>query len=84
MEAVADAHVVSVHAYGRKGPYDWYAMDYVDGLDLLDIKHQLSRPMDGISIVPALEGFMQERAEPMGFLFRTKRSWMTHQYKLIS
>ena len=27
---------------------------------------------------------MQERAEPMGFLFRTKRSWMTHQYKLIS
>ena len=53
-------------------------------LDLLDIKHQLARPMDGMSIVTALDGFMHEREKPMGFLFRSKRSWMTHQYKLIS
>ena len=53
-------------------------------LDMLNIKHQLSRPMDGMSIVPVLAKTVTERMKPMGFLFRNKMSWVTHQHKLIS
>ena len=53
-------------------------------LDFLDIRHQLSRPIDGISLKPAINGEIQERSKPMGFLFAQKRSWVTNRYKLIS
>ena len=53
-------------------------------LDMLEISHHLNRPMDGISIKEAIMGTQHERAKPIGFLFRNKMSWMTHQYKLIS
>jgi arylsulfatase A-like enzyme len=53
-------------------------------LDLLDIDHKLSRPMDGTSVKEAIAGTVKEREKPMGFLFRDKSSWVTHQYKLIS
>ncbi|MGE0709041.1 MAG: serine/threonine-protein kinase [Planctomycetota bacterium] len=39
LRRLAHPNVVRVHAYGRKGPFDWYAMDYVEGDDL---KHVLS------------------------------------------
>lgn len=53
-------------------------------LDMLDIDHQLSRPMDGVSVKEAIAGTAKEREKPMGFLFGPKSSWVTHQYKLIS
>lgn len=53
-------------------------------LDFLSIRHQLNRPMDGISMKPTMQGKETQRAQPIGFLFRNKMSWMTHQYKLIS
>jgi hypothetical protein len=30
-------HIVAVHDYGRQDPFDWYAMDYVAGLDFEQI-----------------------------------------------
>jgi serine/threonine protein kinase len=27
-------NVVRVYSYGRKGPFDWYSMDYVEGIEL--------------------------------------------------
>jgi len=53
-------------------------------LDMLSISHHLSRPMDGISTKAAIEGNIVERSKPIGFLFRDKRSWVTHKHKLIS
>jgi len=53
-------------------------------LDLLNIKHKLSRPIDGTSIKSAIEGEINERKKPMGFLFAQRRSWVTQRYKLIS
>jgi serine/threonine protein kinase len=37
-------NVVSVHTQGRKGPFDWYAMDFVEGLELQD--HLRERRLD--------------------------------------
>lgn len=53
-------------------------------LDMLGINHQLARPIDGTSVKTAINGESTERKKPMGFLFGKKRSWVTHQYKLIS
>lgn len=53
-------------------------------LDMLGINHQLARPIDGASVKLAINGESTERNKPMGFLFGPKRSWVTHQYKLIS
>ena len=53
-------------------------------LDQLEIKHKLSRPMDGTSVKGAIESLVTNRKKPMGFLFGPKRSWVTHQHKLIS
>jgi arylsulfatase A-like enzyme len=53
-------------------------------LDMLSISHVLHRPIDGMSIKGAIDGAISERTKPIGFLFREKMSWMTHQYKLIS
>jgi len=59
--------------------------DYMPSiLDMVSIDHHLSRPMDGISVVPAINGDVMERDRAMGFLFGPKMSWVTHKYKLIS
>jgi arylsulfatase A-like enzyme len=53
-------------------------------LDMLGISHHLARPMDGASVIGVFEGEEVKRTKPMGFLFGAKRSWVTHEYKLIS
>ena len=53
-------------------------------LDMLGISHHLARPMDGASVISVFEGEEAQRTKPMGFLFGAKRSWVTHEYKLIS
>lgn len=44
------------------------------------------KPLDGISLRPAIEGTATERTRPIGFLFRNtgNRSWVTQRYKLVS
>jgi tRNA A-37 threonylcarbamoyl transferase component Bud32 len=34
MQRLKHPNVVSVHGYGRDGPFDWYVMDYIEGKDL--------------------------------------------------
>ena len=52
-------------------------------LDILDIEYPHRRPLDGISILEALEGNENERHLPIGFICTPKISWVTNRYKLI-
>lgn len=49
------------------------------GIELSD-----DRPIDGISLLPMLEGKQTERQKPIGFQTRGSAVWMTQQYKLHS
>lgn len=42
-----------------------------------------SQPQDGIDILPAIDGTMNYRKEPIGFAYEKKAVWMTQQYKLV-
>lgn len=53
-------------------------------IDMLNIKHNLARRMDGISLKKIIRGDQKERGESIGFLYRDKMSWVSDQYKLIS
>ena len=53
-------------------------------MDMISIKHNLVRPMDGISLKAIIDGDQKERGESIGFLFREKMSWVNDRYKLIS
>lgn len=53
-------------------------------LDMISVKHNLLRPMDGISLEAIISGSQKERGESIGFLFGEKMSWVSDQYKLIS
>jgi len=52
-------------------------------LDILDLDYPDERPVDGVSILGALQGRDKERQAPIGFICRPKISWVTHRYKLI-
>ena len=54
-------------------------------MDLLDMQYPDSdRPLDGISLAPALMGKEMQRNSPIGFQHRNGRiSWVTDQYKLV-
>jgi len=53
-------------------------------IDFLGIDYPDDRPLDGVSLVPALTNRAVERTKPIGFIFRTKTSWVTDRFKLIS
>ncbi|MGC6431002.1 MAG: sulfatase [Jejuia sp.] len=53
-------------------------------LDILQLDFPDNRPIDGMSILPALKGQDIERTKPIGFIFRGQQSWADNQYKLIS
>lgn len=53
-------------------------------LDMISIKHNLLRPIDGISLKRIITGDQKERGKSIGFLFREKMSWVNDRYKLIS
>jgi arylsulfatase len=52
-------------------------------LDLLEIKYPDSRPVDGMSVVDAINGEITKREKPIGFICKPKMSWVTNQYKLV-
>jgi arylsulfatase A-like enzyme len=52
-------------------------------LDILSINYPDNRPLDGMSIIEAINGKITEREKPIGFICRPKVSWVTNQYKLI-
>lgn len=70
---------------GQKTDFPAFTSDYLPTvLDLLQINYPDNRPLDGISLKDLLNGNDADRETPMGFLFREKMSWVTHEYKLIS
>ena len=61
-----------------------YLPSIVDLLGLTYIDYPHIRPLDGISLAPVWEEGLTRRKKPIGFLFGSKQSWVTDQYKLIS
>lgn len=41
------------------------------------------RPLDGINLLPVLEGKLKTRLQPIGFQFQKQAAWMTQQYKFL-
>ncbi len=69
---------------GKRIDFPAVTSDYMPTiLDILDIEYPDNRPVDGISILPALKGNVTERHNPIGFICRPNVSWVTHRYKLI-
>ncbi|MGD9854473.1 MAG: sulfatase [Planctomycetaceae bacterium] len=80
-------------AAGRTTDVPAATTDYLPTiLDLLGIEFPDDRPLDGISLVPLLEGRMQERSAPIGFEFPAEDrsagsppiALMEDQYKLLT
>jgi arylsulfatase A-like enzyme len=42
------------------------------------------RPIDGVSLMPLIEGRSAERSKPMAFEFRTQRAYIDPPYKILS
>ncbi|MBT3479836.1 MAG: sulfatase-like hydrolase/transferase [Opitutales bacterium] len=60
-------------------------LDYLPTLlDALEIERPDQRPMDGISILAILRGESQKRERAFPFLAKSKLSWITDRYKLIT
>ena len=69
---------------GRKIDFPAVTSDYLPTiLDILDIEYPVNRPVDGVSIFRALQGYEKERIKPIGFICKPHISWVTRQYKLI-
>ncbi|HBL44504.1 MAG TPA: N-acetylgalactosamine 6-sulfate sulfatase [Planctomycetaceae bacterium] len=41
------------------------------------------RPLDGMNLLPVIEGKLKERSQPIGFQFKKQAVWMTQQFKLL-
>lgn len=69
---------------GKRIDFPVVTSDYLPTiLDILDLEYPDDRPLDGISVMGALNGTDEEREKPIGFICRPNISWVTHQYKLI-
>jgi len=69
----------------QKTEFPAFTSDYLPTIiDILGIEYPDNRPVDGINLGEILDGKMSERQKPMGFQYREKMSWVTHQHKLIS
>ena len=54
-------------------------------LEMIGISYpDADRPLDGESIANALMNKQSERGKPIGFLYSSKMSWVSNEYKLIS
>lgn len=70
---------------GQKTDFPCYTSDYLPTIvDMLGIDYPDARPIDGISLKEMFEGKDKTREMPMGFQYKGKMSWVTHEYKLIS
>lgn len=62
-----------------------FTSDYLPTLiNVLDIDYPDDRPIDGLDIMPLIKKPNRIRKKPMGFRYKNKISWVTHQYKLIT
>jgi arylsulfatase A-like enzyme len=69
---------------GRRIGFPVVTSDYLPTiLDILDMDYPIARPLDGISILDALTGHAEQRNKAIGFIYRSRVSWVTDQYKLI-
>lgn len=69
---------------GRKIDFPAFTSDYLPTiLDVLELDYPDTRPLDGVSILKAIQGEETIRQKPMGFICKPHTSWVTHQYKLI-
>lgn len=69
---------------GKRTAFPMVTSDYLPTLiDILDIDYPDDRPVDGISLLDAINGKAEKRNEAIGFICNPKMSWVTDQYKLI-
>lgn len=70
---------------GLQSDFPAVTSDYLPTIvDMLKISYPESRPLDGISLMKVVSGEAMEREKAIGFRFKSKMSWVTHRYKLIS
>lgn len=68
----------------RRIDFPMVTSDYLPTiLEILGIQYDYYRPLDGMSVLKAIQGEMVEREKPIGFICRPMKSWVTHQYKLV-
>ncbi|PPL00548.1 Arylsulfatase A [Parapedobacter indicus] len=70
---------------GRQTDYPAVTSDYFPTvLDILGERNQFPvRPIDGISLMEALNGDTQVRPVPIGFQSEEQKAWIDNQYKLF-
>ncbi len=71
---------------GRKTEAPCVTSDYLPTvLDAIGVKHpQPSYTLDGISLMPLIEGETVARASSIGFLYSSKKSYSNDDYKIVS
>lgn len=52
-------------------------------LEIVGINYPDDRPIDGMSVLDAIQGRAMEREKGIGFICRPQKSWVTQQYKII-
>ena len=52
-------------------------------LDALNIQRLDERPLDGISLIPVIEGRLDQRPQPIGFQSRGQVAWSDNRFKLV-
>ena len=68
---------------GRSTDFPCVTSDYLPTiLDLIGAKPVSDRPMDGMSLVPLLDGNMAKRGKPIGFESKGQLAWVGDRYKL--
>lgn len=72
-------------APGTRTSFPMVTSDYLPTIvDLLGLELPPGRPLDGISLLPALNGQQELRAAPIGFESKRQLAWTTDRYKLVS
>lgn len=71
---------------GRKTDTACVTSDYLPTvLDALGMKHpKPSHTLDGVSLMPLIEGKKMERSKQLGFLYSNRRSYSNQRYKIVS
>jgi arylsulfatase len=70
---------------GSETDFPSVTSDYLPTIiDALGAKIVDGRPIDGISLLPLLDGKMTERQKPIGFCSKQQRALVARQYKLYS
>lgn len=71
---------------GRQTNSPCVTSDYLPTvLDAIGVKHpEPSHTLDGISLMPLIEGKSQKRSSNLGFLYSNRMSYSNEQYKIVS